>query len=175
MNNATPSFRDLDQARFSDEKRKDLIARLESKAIWEPNTGCLIWTGCVNHAGYGQYGVKLAPKRWKIMQAHRLSYWLHVGTERDGQVIMHRCDMPPCINPGHLTSGTQAANIRDMNVKGRRADTKGELCPGVKLTDEIVRLIRSHPGTGVELARRFNVTPALITNIRKNLIWKHIT
>jgi hypothetical protein len=34
-------------------------------------------------------------------------------------VVMHRCDNPKCINPGHLEIGTQAQNQADMAARGR--------------------------------------------------------
>lgn len=49
--------------------------------------------------------------------AHRVAYTLTWG-EPDG-VVCHSCDYPPCCNPAHLWTGTQADNLRDMQTKGR--------------------------------------------------------
>ena len=36
-----------------------------------------------------------------------------------GMVVMHTCDVPACVNPHHLTVGTQRDNMHDMCTKGR--------------------------------------------------------
>jgi hypothetical protein len=56
--------------------------------------------------------------RW---MAHRWSWTLANGPIPDGMVVMHRCDNPPCVNPGHLSLGTQLENIADRVSKGRSA------------------------------------------------------
>jgi hypothetical protein len=53
--------------------------------------------------------------------AHRWSWTLANGPIPDGMVVMHRCDNPPCVNPGHLSLGTQLENIADRVSKGRSA------------------------------------------------------
>ena len=46
-----------------------------------------------------------------------------------GMVVMHSCDNPGCINPQHLSVGTQSDNMKDCAAKGRshlqRPRTKG--------------------------------------------------
>lgn len=50
----------------------------------------------------------------------------------------------------------------------------GEAHHQAKLTVKKVQDIRSSPLTGVELARKYGVTPTLITNVRKRRIWKQV-
>lgn len=37
-----------------------------------------------------------------------------------GLQVLHKCDIPPCVNPSHLTVGTQGDNMRQSSLRGRR-------------------------------------------------------
>ncbi len=86
-----------------------------SKVTPEPNSGCWLWTGATNRGDYGVYWVQ--PFK-TVMLAHRASYAFLVAEPGDLNVC-HRCDIPPCVYPGHLFLGDQAANVADMMKKGR--------------------------------------------------------
>ncbi len=88
--------------------------RIETMSIPEPNTGCWLWTGCAARECYGVMSVGPQTRR-----ATHLSYFIHHGVDPDGSVVMHSCDVPNCVNPGHLTQGTQKENVADMIRKGR--------------------------------------------------------
>jgi hypothetical protein len=77
---------------------------------------CWIWTGRRNAHGYGR--VKLDGREPYI---HRLVYEWTFGPVPAGQVVMHACDTPSCVNPAHLRAGTQSENATDMHLKGRAA------------------------------------------------------
>lgn len=79
---------------------------------------CWVWTGEVNNHGYGRFALWHDGKRSRIF-AHRLSLALHGASLRKGDVVMHHCDNPPCVNPDHLAIGTQRDNIHDCMAKGR--------------------------------------------------------
>jgi hypothetical protein len=97
--------------------------------------------------------------------AHRVSYELHKGPIPDGQLIMHTCDNPSCVNPEHLVAGSAQDNSWDMARKGR-GNT-------VKLTASDVIAIRKAEGTHASLARDYNVSPETIGYIRRGLTWRH--
>lgn len=84
--------------------------------------GCWNWTGATNGRGVNgvAYGLFKIPKTRKNMSAHRISYTLHNGPITSDQWVLHKCDNPLCVNPDHLFLGDAAANIADMDAKGRR-------------------------------------------------------
>lgn len=78
--------------------------------------GCWIWNGRLDEYGYG----RVDDLRQVPVRVHRASYERATGVTLSRDVyLMHSCDKPACINPEHLTPGTQKENIRDMWAKGR--------------------------------------------------------
>lgn len=144
-----------------------------------PN-GCWLWTGMLNIAngGYGVIGGKLFGKR--IVPAgtgllvHRVSWIMHNGpipesSEYHGNVVMHKCDNPRCVNPDHLELGTQKANVHDMI--GKKRDVR---VPGIvgakhkraKLTDAQVAEIRVSAIGTVDLAAQYGVARCTVQRAR---------
>jgi hypothetical protein len=125
------------------------------------------------------------------MQAHRASWLIHRGDIPDNLWVLHKCDNPPCVNPGHLFLGTYQDNIDDMVSKGRHSHgdrqwlrknpervNRGEAVPWSKLTADTVREIRTLFATGdyskMDLVRQFGVTHPTIRRILSRKIWRHI-
>lgn len=80
----------------------------------EPNTGCLLWMGCVCKSGYG----RVAYGNGSPVLVHRIAYEQAFGPV-GSRHICHRCDTPSCVNPDHLFVGSQKDNMQDMFAKGR--------------------------------------------------------
>lgn len=159
-------------------QRKTLAERLNRFVTPEPNSGCWLWAGA-HRNGYGVFG------RWedgthKVYYAHRVSYQVHVGDIPDGYFVCHSCDVKSCSNPDHLFVGTQADNMADMSAKElnkwKPGDGHTRICGegnnNSKLTTEAVAEIRESAERGVDLARRYGVSPSLISLIRKGKAWK---
>jgi HNH endonuclease len=105
---------------------------------FETNTGCWLWSGKCCPQGYG----RVAFKAHKIIQAHRMSVYLHRGEKDVAPVLMHRCDTPSCVNPDHLEWGTVKQNCIDGWVRGkvsrRVSPVRGTNSALAVLTDEQV-------------------------------------
>jgi hypothetical protein len=132
-----------------------LSQRFHEKFTSGPTLECWLWTGSINNHGYGQIRAN-----GKLEYAHRTSYRLHVGSIPDGMCVLHRCDVPRCVNPSHLFLGTMAQNTADALSNNRLCS--GERHPGSKLTDKEVALIRSSQDSQTGLARQHGVSRSLI-------------
>jgi hypothetical protein len=133
---------------------------------------CWLWTGTIGNDGYGQFRQSKA----KRVRAHRFSYELAHGPIPDGLSILHRCDNPICCNPGHLSVGTQADNIRDRDAKGHVS--RGEGRPAAKVTEAQVREMRARFAAGgvtqTALALDFGLSLATANKILRRKAWRHV-
>lgn len=116
-----------------------LISKFHDSYIPVTESGCWIWMGAisVNHRypdhSYGRINNYLA---------HRLSALLS-GMSIDGMDVLHKCDVPVCVNPAHLFLGTQADNNRDMTLKGRNRSKNLTHCKhGHEFTPENSKFIQ---------------------------------
>ena len=143
--------------------------RFCSKVAQEPNSGCWLWTACVNAQGYGMF-------RWqdRMMRAHRVSWELHVGPIPEGLHVLHTCDTPPCVNPGHLYLGSHTDNMRDCMDRGRVARGERNGRGGAKLTERSVLAIRRRLAAGAtqrSLAAEYGVSQPTISFIKTGDHW----
>jgi len=148
--------------------------KLEKHSIPEPNTGCHLWTGGYQTSGYGAVSYSRdGIKYWK--QAHRFSWEVQRGPIPEEMQVCHKCDNPACVNVEHLFLGTNSDNMRDAVAKGRHGGRKrrGENHPLAKLSDAQALEIRSSLERGVDLAKRYGVSPATICVIRRGTARRH--
>jgi hypothetical protein len=134
--------------------------------------GCWLWKKALRRDGYGNFFI--GPKCWL---AHRYAWTQAYGDIPAGAQLNHRCHNRACVNPAHIYIGTQAQNMRDMVDAGRSVGRKrkGEENQASKLKENDVRVIRASQLSCVAIARAFDVSPSLISAIRLNKIWKHVT
>lgn len=142
---------------------------------------CWLWTGClVGRDGRGSVRVDIRDSNGNVVRAqaiyaHRFSWELHNGPIPNGLFVLHKCDVPSCVNPSHLFLGTHADNMDDRNKKQRQ--TRGEKHPRAKLTEPDIKLIREmrHCGkTQQSIADFFEVSRSAVRNILNGSHWKHV-
>ena len=149
---------------------------------------CWIWTASKGPKGYGQW---FANKNF--LPAHRAS-WLIAGNSIPvGMLVLHRCDVPWCVNPEHLFIGTDRDNARDREAKGRGRQPSGDqsgkrLHPEsvargennfkAKITAEIVREIRAKYDSGgythQALANQCGLHKSQVGRIVRRQFWRHV-
>ena len=95
-----------------------IVARFWSKVIKKGSSGCWLWQASQRNKGYGAFAYTWDGKSIHD-RAHRFSWRLHCGEIPTGLYVLHKCDVPQCVNPDHLFLGTIADNNRDMILKGR--------------------------------------------------------
>ena len=144
-----------------------LRERFELQYMPVPWSGCWLWIGHVGSRGYGYI-----KDHYKTKLAHRISYQLFRGKIPAMLQVCHSCDIPDCVNPAHLFLGTSQENTADKMTKGRYKCLTGELHPGAKLTAADIKIIRASSELGIELAKRFSVSPSTISQIRHYRRWK---
>jgi len=101
-------------------------------------TGCWLWLGKTWSRGYGYFTINNVQ-----YSAHRVSYVLQKGKIINDLHVLHVCDNPPCVYPGHLFLGTQRDNSVDMARKARGSK---------QISHELVRLIKELSDRGVKKA-----------------------
>lgn len=107
--------------------------------------------------------------------AHRASYQMFCGEIPDGLQVLHHCDNPACVNPGHLFVGTHTDNMQDMVAKGRNVCRKGVDHHKAKLNPEKAFFIRWQAAmkqSWSSLAAEYGVSKYLIQCIVHNRIWR---
>ena len=132
---------------------------------------CWEWTLHRESRGYG-----IIKAKGKNEYVHRLFYRIFVGEVLSMQVVLHKCDNPPCCNPSHLRKGTPADNIADCHEKFRHAF--GEKMAAAKLTETQVvemRVEYARGGTSQpKLAAKYGVCKSTIMYALMGTTWNHV-
>ncbi len=136
------------------ESSRDVLRRKITDGCVPQPDGCWLWMGAVISSGYGSIG--------RHGLAHRESYTAFRGKVPDGKHVLHRCDVPLCVNPDHLFIGTHTDNMRDMFRKGRGY---------TKLTKSEAAQISGDTRSSRVLAKQYGISKTTVLII-KNGTWR---
>ena len=131
---------------------------------------CWQWLGYRAPSGYGLFWTGKRDER-----AHRVSWQFHNGPIPDGLHVLHHCDNPPCVNPGHLWLGTDADNVRDKVKKNRHC--YGSLHYKAKIDESdvlVIRELRSASTSVKALSWFFEISEQTIYQVSQRRTWRHI-
>ena len=145
-----------------------LAERMAARTIVGPS--CWEFQGCkVGPGGYGQIDRGGGQRDF----AHRVAWELANGQSVPvGLKVLHSCDNPRCVNPAHLSVGTQAENIRESIRKGRY-NTWGIQ----KLNADQVFEIRARGAAGEAqrtIAAAFGIARNTVSQILNHKTWAHL-
>jgi hypothetical protein len=167
-------------------QRQRLETRFWSKVNRRGPDDCWKWIACTDDGGYGKMS---GNTKQKWFRGTHISWHLHFGEIPEGLYVLHKCDNPPCVNPGHLFLGTLKDNMQDKIRKGRcrcvvgddhhyrtmpECIRRGSNNPASKLTEELVREILADKRSHREIAQIHGVSPTTIYCVRKGITWRHV-
>lgn len=138
--------------------------RLEKHIFPEPNTGCWLWTGPVGNEKLGYGRIRLDGES---VYVHRLMYELTNGPIKDGLFVLHKCDVPACVNPSHLYLGDHKQNMKDKRDRNR--SVHGPRHNFAKLNPAAVREIIRMPLK--EAMAKYNASSTAIRYIQQGKTW----
>ena len=99
------------------------------------------------------------------------------GEIPEGMVLRHKCDNYSCINPEHLTIGTNKQNRQDMVERGRAFRPIGNINGMSKLDTVNVVEIKGLKGTATQqkVADMFGLSRETIRDIWNGRRWGHVS
>lgn len=151
-------------------KGQTILELFDSCYTADSRSGCWIWKRALKGkevargGGYGCLRLK-----GKLLGAHRFSYEKAKGKIPPGMHVMHLCHNTKCVNPDHLTLGTNLENQRHSARDLRKAN---------KLTPEAVRDIKKSCAQGVtqkEMATKYKIAQGDVSHILAGHWWAHVS
>lgn len=136
--------------------------------------GCWIWTRKREkrrgRLAYGKFSVRSNGDR-KMPPAHRWIFQQIHGPLPMGILVLHRCDVPGCVNPDHLYAGTHQQNMNDRKDRDRHDGKRrrGANHPLARLSNEQANEIRRRALAGEsqrKLAKEFGISQPHVSRLK---------
>jgi hypothetical protein len=106
------------------ETRAQIVTRFERTVEGEPSSGCLLWTGRRNRAGFGVFTLRRTRRL-----AHQIAWWLAGKRVAADYEIRQSCRVPLCVRLAHLVVEDPPPSTvvapQGTNRKIPRAQTRG--------------------------------------------------
>lgn len=124
---------------------------------------CWVWPGAVSTKGYPMVYIEDGTRKdgRRMVSGHRVALaaidpaFPVLRNGHGGLNACHLCDVPACINPHHLRSGTGTSNSLDAFMKGRR---KGTLTRAQR--EEATARYEAGGVTFKQLSQEYGLTPS---------------
>ena len=89
---------------------------------------CVKWPHNTDKYGYGTLGLwdRTSHSR-HTLRAHKVMWEFVKGPVPPSLCVLHKCDVPACVNINHLWLGTHLDNMRDMVAKKRQRTSSGAI------------------------------------------------
>ena len=131
---------------------------------------CWPFLGALRKRGrYGQFWLDS-----RSIPAQRAAWILQKGPLPPEIFVCHSCDWPPCVNLRHLFPATNLENLADRDRKGRQARGEGQTNARLTEADVVEILLLATTAHHGDLAARFGVRRATITNVLGGRSWSHV-
>jgi hypothetical protein len=134
-------------------------------------TRCWLWQTDGAYQWYGAFYLN-----GRTEKAHRIAWFLATG-EWPERHVLHTCDVPACVNPGHLYLGGPPENTRDKLLRRRNNPPIGERARHAKLTALDIPVIRARRAAGETfraIAADYPIGLSAVQAIVSRQSWMHV-
>lgn len=161
---------EIDISRFSTHIDVETAKRFINYISVDKETCAWLWVGGITGSGYGAFWYQ-----GKTVSAHRFAFELVHGKIQGNLFVCHKYEAlgRHNVNPDHLFIGTATDNMSDATNKNRLPF--GTSNSQVKLSENDVEEIIASNLSYRNLAKKFNVSSAKISQIKRGLSWSKIT